>query len=288
MINEFSVKPKPKNNNAKIVTVIALGLGALTIIVSMLIPKFRGVVGTVGVCFLVTAILLYTKFVTPVYYYDVVLDNNGLPLLVVRQVVGKRATTLCRVDVYAIRKMESQTGKESRAHKTPAGMKKYVYTPTLFPPSVYRLTVISEYENWLKKQNGVWEDEDLYFSELEKCTVVLDSDSKRKGQTLKKLKVYLRHENTVKCFELENGRGSFLNSDDCFYRGERKDLAYLYLRMKNLEPECGIYGMDKNLNLKNKERLRAGDRLCWYTPECEEKVWEVTGIFEKESWDDNI
>ena len=147
MINEFSVKPKPKNNNAKIVTVIALGLGALTIIVSMLIPKFRGVVGTVGVCFLVTAILLYTKFVTPVYYYDVVLDNNGLPLLVVRQVVGKRATTLCRVDVYAIRKMESQTGKESRAHKTPAGMKKYVYTPTLFPPSVYRLTVISEYEN---------------------------------------------------------------------------------------------------------------------------------------------
>ena len=146
MISEFSVKPKPRNNNAKIFTLVSLGLGAVTFIVSMLIPKYQGIVGTVAICFFVTSILFYTKFVAPVYYYDITVDHRGLPILVIRQVVGKRATTLCRVDIWAIRKIEMQTGKESRAHKTPSGMKKYIYTPTLFPPSVYRLTVISDYE----------------------------------------------------------------------------------------------------------------------------------------------
>lgn len=181
MISEFSVKPKPQNNNAKIFTVVALGIGAIAIIVSMLIPRYQGLVGTVGVCFLVTSILLYTKFVSPVYYYDIVEDENGLPLLVVRQVVGKRGTTLCRVEICAIRKIESQTGKEARAHKTPTGMKKYIYTPTLFPPSVYRLTVISEYESAEIVIEGTEEFADLLWKYAEEARNKYEALPKENG-----------------------------------------------------------------------------------------------------------
>ena len=147
MISEFSVKPKPKNNNAKILAIVLLGLSVAVFAVSWFIDSYRGIVGLVAAIFLVSAILIYTKYIAPEYSYDVVIDHRGLPLFVVRQITGKRITTLCRVDLYALRKIEPESGKEARAHKTPIGMRKFIYTPTLFPPSVYRMTVESREEN---------------------------------------------------------------------------------------------------------------------------------------------
>ena len=71
---------------------------------------------------------------------------ENTPIFVVRQVTGKRQTTLSRIDLENIKKIEKQDKKEQSAHKTSADFRKYVYAPTLFPETVYRITVIGRYE----------------------------------------------------------------------------------------------------------------------------------------------
>ena len=96
---------------------------------------------------LVTAILLYTKFISTVYFYEIMLDSSDVPIFVVRQQTGRRSVTLCRVALADIVKIERQSRDEYRKHKTDVHKARYAYLPTLFPSVVYRLTVVSRYEN---------------------------------------------------------------------------------------------------------------------------------------------
>jgi hypothetical protein len=43
-------------------------------------------------------------------------------------------------------KIEEETPKQSREHKTPYGFKKYSYLPTILPKVAYRMTSVSRYE----------------------------------------------------------------------------------------------------------------------------------------------
>ena len=146
MIREFSVRAKSSNNKARtafsLCTAIALGL----IFLSMIIPVYRGIVSLVGMALLVVAITIYTKYVSPIYYYDITFDSEGTPLFVVRQIIGKRQTTLCRIGLAEIMKIEEENSEARRSHKTPFGFKKYAYLPTLMPAVSYRLTTTSRYE----------------------------------------------------------------------------------------------------------------------------------------------
>ena len=146
MIREFSVKPKPSNNKARLVFVFGTALAFVCVLLSTFIPLYKGMVTLAGVILLSFALVVYTKYIAPVYYYDITFDNQGTPIFVVRQQTGKRQTTLCRISLHEIVGIEKQTADQIKAHKTPVGVMKYSYLPTLFPSVVYRITSFSRYE----------------------------------------------------------------------------------------------------------------------------------------------
>ena len=145
-IKDLTVHPKPQNNNAKVAFLITLLISAVGFAVYFMMDRYRGFVGMFALFTLVTAILFYTKYISPSFYYDITSDSDGVPIFVVRQIIGKRQTTLCRIDLANIKALASEGREEKKAHKTLSGYKKYVYAPTLFPPRVYRITVIGRYE----------------------------------------------------------------------------------------------------------------------------------------------
>ena len=146
MIKELSVRPKAQNNNSKILMSVFFALAAVSLVISMLIDLYRGVVGMVAVAFLVSAILVYTKYVSISFSYDVMIDADGEPLFLVRQFVGKREVTLCRVSLADIETINRESAAERKAHITERGVQRYVYSPTLSPAVSYRLTVANRYE----------------------------------------------------------------------------------------------------------------------------------------------
>ncbi len=146
MIREFSVRAKASNGKARALFIICMVSAFALISASMLSPLYKGVIGLVGVVLLAVAITLYTKYVVAEYFYDVTIDNDGRPLLVVRRVVGNKQSTLCRIGLYEVMKIEGESAKEMREHKTPTDTKKYLYLPTLLPDRVYRLTTSTKYE----------------------------------------------------------------------------------------------------------------------------------------------
>ena len=146
MIKELTTIPKPRNNNAKIAFLITFLISAVSFVTYFFMERFRGFVGLFALMMLVTAILIYTKYISPVFCYDITFDSENTPVFVVRKRVGKRESTLCRIDIADIVSVNYETKSERRAHKTPRGMLKYVYAPTMFPPDTYRITVKGRYE----------------------------------------------------------------------------------------------------------------------------------------------
>ena len=146
MINEISVKPKPQNNIAKIVFLTTLALSMAAVIIYLAVDKYKGIFGFVAMLILVSAILIYTKYIAPVFYYDIMLDGDEIPIFVVRQSVGKRQTTLCRIALSDIASISHETREERRRHKTKKGVMKYNYAPTMLAPEVYRITTVGRYE----------------------------------------------------------------------------------------------------------------------------------------------
>lgn len=145
-MQEFSVKLTPSNNKARI-AFIALLMGAFVLFaLSSFVPLYRGIVSLGGMVCLVASLTLYTKYVSPVYYYDFTDDGYGTRLFVVRQMNGKRQSTLCRISFGEIKKVERETPEIRRGHQTPTGYRKYSYLPTLSPEVCYRLTIVNSYE----------------------------------------------------------------------------------------------------------------------------------------------
>lgn len=146
MIREFSVKPKPTNNKARATFVVCTACSFALITLSTFVPLYKGLVSLTGVVLLSFALMLYSKYIAPSYFYDITFDSEGVPLFVVRQLTGKRYTTLCRIALYEIVKIEKQSRDQRRKHKTPFDTKKYFYLPTLDPDTVYRITTSTRYE----------------------------------------------------------------------------------------------------------------------------------------------
>ena len=147
MIREFSTRVKATNNNAKITFFILLGVAAALTATYIFIPVYKSIVGVVDMVAIVAAVAIYSKYVSASYFYDITFDYHGEPLFVVRQVTGRRQTTLARVGLREIREIKMETAEERKAHKTPQGFRKYVYTPTLGPTLTCRLTAKSAYES---------------------------------------------------------------------------------------------------------------------------------------------
>ena len=146
-MNDIYSHAKASNNKAKRLFYILLLLAAFLTVLYLLIDVYKGVVGLFAVGAIVSAVLIYTKYIGVEYFYDLTSDSEDAPVFVVRQTTGKRTSTLCRLDLWSIVNVERFTAKERSTHKTPPGMKKYFYLPTLSPESVLLLTAKSEYEN---------------------------------------------------------------------------------------------------------------------------------------------
>ncbi len=146
MIIDFSVKAKPSNRKAKYTFAICIALAFAFFAASGFVPLYNGLVGLVGLIFLTAALTVYTKYMSAVYYYDVFTDSDGTPLFIVRQVVGKRETTLCRIGLSEVMKLEREDREARRRHKTPSDHRKFSYLPTLDPDVSYRMTTRSRYE----------------------------------------------------------------------------------------------------------------------------------------------
>lgn len=146
MIREFSVKSKPSNNKARYTFVFCASFAFAFVLLSTFIPLYKGIVSLVGVALLSLALVIYTKYIAPVYYYDITFDSDGNSVFVVRQQTGKKHTTLCRISLHEIVGIEKQTAEQRREYKTPAGVIKYSYLPTLNPAEAYRITTSGRYE----------------------------------------------------------------------------------------------------------------------------------------------
>ena len=147
MINEYSVHIKPKNSNAKVLFGVLLAAALVLMIISKIIDLYNGVLALVGLIFLTAAVLVYTRYIGASYYYDITTDFEGYPLFVVRQLVGKRYSTLCRIGLNEIIEIKRETVGERKAHKTPYGTRRYVYLATLGVDLSYRLITKSRYES---------------------------------------------------------------------------------------------------------------------------------------------
>ncbi|MBQ7325875.1 MAG: hypothetical protein IJW93_00155 [Clostridia bacterium] len=146
MIREFSVKPKPSNNKARAAFIISMMLSFALILLSTLIESYKGIIGLGGVAFLTIAMVFYTKYISPIWFYDITFDSDGTPVFVVRQQIGKRQTTLCRIALCEIVKIDRENSHARREHKTPAGVIRYSYLPTLDPKDSYRITTSARHE----------------------------------------------------------------------------------------------------------------------------------------------
>ena len=141
---------------------IFFALAAVCFGVTFFISHYRGVVGLGALAFATTAILMYTKYVSVDFYYDVLADDEDSPLFVVRQRVGKRDVTLCRIDLADVISIKRETAKERKEHKREKNTALYVYGPTLFPEVSYRLTVHSR----MGKSEIILEGTDEFFAKI--------------------------------------------------------------------------------------------------------------------------
>lgn len=146
MLNEIYVHAKPTNQNAKRLFFILLALAAATTPIYLIINVYKGIVGLAVVALITAAVLIHTKYIAPEYYYDITSDHEGIPVFVVRQVVGKRQTTLCRLDLFSITKVEMLDKRAAAEHKTPKGYRKYSYLPTFMPTTRLCISAVSSAE----------------------------------------------------------------------------------------------------------------------------------------------
>ncbi len=146
MIRELSAKPKPTNNKARVLFILSICIAFICITTSTLVTSYKGIVSLLGVAALMVGVLTYTKYVSPLWFYDITFDSDGTPVFVVRQQIGRRHTTLCRISITEIVSVNKESAEQRRAHKTPEGVIRYSYMPTLDPAESYRITTSSYHE----------------------------------------------------------------------------------------------------------------------------------------------
>ena len=145
MITEFSLRPKAQNKRA-LYLLIAFAIGAAALaLLYITIPLYKGLVGLGAMALVIAAVFMYTKYIAVSYSYDIFIANDT-PLFTVRQLTGKRETTLCRIELGGITSVVRMTPEERGAHKTPTGYAKYNYCPTLGPDVTYTVTYVTRYE----------------------------------------------------------------------------------------------------------------------------------------------
>ena len=146
MISELSVSPRPANKSANITFGALLFSAAIATVLYLTAERFRGVIGLLTIAFITAAVLVYTRYIAVKYYYDVTFDTSSQAVFTVRQLIGKRVSTLCCISLSSITKLEYEKREERKGHKIPFGVRKYNYTPTLIPEDTIRIYSVTRTE----------------------------------------------------------------------------------------------------------------------------------------------
>lgn len=146
MISEITVSPRPSNNKARHLFFILMILAVTAAAIYLTLTSYRSIAGLACLVLIVGAIYVYNRYMATKYCYGVMIDSAGTPLFLVSSTVGKRATTLCRVELSSVIGITTLTAEERKNHKTPDGFVRYFYMPTMAPDRVTLVTVSSRYE----------------------------------------------------------------------------------------------------------------------------------------------
>lgn len=146
-MRDFSIHAKPTSNKNKLTFLILFSISAMLFVTSGVFDKYKSIVGFIALLFATAAFFVLTKYVLAEYYYDISATDTEDPIFVVRQRVGKRSTTLCRISIRSIVRIEELSRSEYKKHTTEAGYAKYVYSPTLFAEKLIYIKVSSHYEH---------------------------------------------------------------------------------------------------------------------------------------------
>lgn len=145
MHNEMTLSVKSRNNAARYIFLGLIGTAIIFIIAANLGLGLSGILWLIALGFITAAIYVYNGHVAAEYYYEI-RNDGGRESFVINMRVGKTSRTLARLDLWAISEVRLMTRKEYRAHKCEKGVIKYPYFPTMFPESVYLVSIRSEYE----------------------------------------------------------------------------------------------------------------------------------------------
>ncbi len=140
MIQELHMRVKPQNKHANIAFWLFFVLAFVVFGVSYAVALYRGVLQLGAMFCLVTSILFYTKYIAPQFCYEITIDSQDTPVFIVTQTIGRRMTTLCRIDLADIQSAEHLSRTALKEHRVPADTRRYVYTPSLLPATVCVVT----------------------------------------------------------------------------------------------------------------------------------------------------
>ena len=146
MISELSVSPRPANKSATVTFGALLFSAAIATVLYLTAERFRGVIGLLTIAFITAAVLIYTRYIAVKYYYDVTFDTSSQAVFTVRQLIGKRVSTLCCIRLSSITGLAYEKREERKGHKIPYGVRKYNYTPTLIPEDTIRIYSVTRTE----------------------------------------------------------------------------------------------------------------------------------------------
>ena len=162
MTGDFSVRPKPQNNNAKILMWAGYIIGFVSAFASCFAgnaSRYTIIIAAVG---FILGLVVHTKYVAVELYYDVITDGVEEPVFVVRYKTGKRVTTMCNISLADVVSVTAETASERKAHKKERDVGLYNFAPTLFPEKTYRMCVRS-----LRGKNDlILEGSEEYFQKI--------------------------------------------------------------------------------------------------------------------------
>ena len=145
MTGDFSVRPKPQNNHAKVLMWSGYIIGIVACIASCFLGSYSRYTVLIAAVAFIMGIVVHTKYVAVELYYDVITEGVADPLFVVRYKTGKRVSTMCNIEVADIVSITAETAAERKAHKKEREVGLYNFAPTLFPEKTYRMCVRSTY-----------------------------------------------------------------------------------------------------------------------------------------------
>ena len=114
-----------------------VAISAVLVVVSMITPKYPGVISLISICFMTATVMVYIRYITSDYTYSVREGEDKQAFLIFTKIVGKRQSMMGCVPLCAIKSIEKFTKNEFKTQKAEAGAHKYNFAPSFSPDVVY-------------------------------------------------------------------------------------------------------------------------------------------------------